>query len=80
MSGLWQDFACAARSLRKAPGFTAVAVAVLAIGIGATSALFSLLDAALLRPLPLAHPEDLVMLWERAPEYAHNRVAPLDSR
>lgn len=78
MSGLWQDFAYAARSLRKAPGFTAVAVAVLAIGIGATSALFSLLDAALLRPLPFAHPEDLVMLWERAPEYAHNRVAPLN--
>src|SRR3979409_538819 len=73
-----RDLRYAIRSLRRAPGFTAVAVAVLAIGIGANSAMFSLVDAALVRPLPFAHADRLVMLWERSTRFAHNRVSPLN--
>jgi putative ABC transport system permease protein len=75
---IWRDLRYAARSLRRAPGFTAVAVVVLAVGIGANSAMFSLVDAALLRPLPFTQPDRLVMLWERSPRFPHNRVSPLN--
>src|SRR5256885_2426616 len=75
---IWRDLRYAVRSLRRAPGFTFVAVAVLTIGIGANSAMFSLVDAALVRPLPFAQPERLVMLWERSPRFPHNRVSPLN--
>ncbi|MBW8876135.1 MAG: ABC transporter permease [Acidobacteria bacterium] len=62
-SELWQDAVFAVRQLRKAPVFTLVAVLTLALGIGATTAIFSLLDAIVLRPLPFAHPERIVHLW-----------------
>jgi putative ABC transport system permease protein len=75
---LWQDLRFAARSLRKAPGFTAVVVLVLAMGIGANSAMFSLVDAALVRPLPFSQSERLVMLCERPPSASRNRVSPLN--
>ncbi len=75
---IWRDLRYAARSLRRAPGFTAIAVVVLAVGIGANSAMFSLVDAALLRPLPFTQPDRLVMLWERSPRFPHNRVSPLN--
>jgi putative ABC transport system permease protein len=57
-----QDLRYAARKLVAAPAFTLAAVATLAIGIGATTAIFSTINATLLRPLPYAHPEDLVAL------------------
>src|SRR5260370_6410749 len=78
MIALAQDLRFAFRMLWRGPVFAAVVVAVLAIGIGANSAIFSLLDAALFRPLPFAQPNQLVMLWEHPPSYAHNRVSPIN--
>ncbi len=78
MATLIQDLRFAARVLRRSPGFTVTAIAVLALGIGANSAIFSLLDAVLFRPLPFGNPDRLVMLWERTARMAHYRAAPLN--
>jgi putative ABC transport system permease protein len=74
------DIRLAVRQLMSAPGFTLVAGLTLALGIGANSAIFSLADAALMRPLPFGRTERLVMLWERTPTSARTGVSPLNMR
>jgi putative ABC transport system permease protein len=72
------DVKYALRQLRGSPAFTTVAALTLALGVGANSAIFALADATLIRPLPFATPERLLMLWERAPTTSRGVVAPFE--
>lgn len=67
MSAFLQDFRYAIRTLRRSAGLTLVIIASLAIGIGANSAIFSVVNALLLKPLPYPEPDRLAMLWLRSP-------------
>src|SRR5215469_448224 len=68
MQNLWQDLKYGFRVLRKNPGFAAGAIIVLALGIGANSAIFSVVNAVLLRPLPYSDPERIAMVYHAPPQ------------
>jgi putative ABC transport system permease protein len=73
---LRQDLRYGLRTLAKNPAFTSIAIVALALGIGANSAIFSVVDAVLLRPLPFKKPEQLVMLWENATHLGFPKNTP----
>lgn len=75
MGSLVQDLRHSFRSFSKKPGFTAIAILTLALGIGATTAIFSILYAVVLRPLPFEHPEQLVMLWRKDQHFNRGSVS-----
>ena len=74
----WQDIRYAVRSLRRSPGFAITAILSLALGLGASLAIFTVADNLLLRPLPYRDSSQLVMVWEasRTARYDHNMVSP----
>src|SRR5687767_13029237 len=67
---MFKELRYAARTLLKRPGFSVVAVLTLALGIGANTAIFSVVNATLLRPLPFKDPERVVMIWGYLPKFA----------
>jgi hypothetical protein len=68
-------FRHAARTLRRQPTFVAVALLTLALGIGANTAIFSVIRAVVLNPLPYDHPEQIAVLWEVNPDGVLDRVS-----
>lgn len=74
LADLGRDVRLAVRGLRRSPTFTAAAVVTLALGIGATTAIYSVVDPVLFDPLPYPQPERVVMVWERMPERGRSNV------
>jgi putative ABC transport system permease protein len=77
---LRQDMRYTVRALARTPGFAAAAIIVMALGIGATTAVFSIADRVLLRPLPYRDPGTLVRVWENAPGYPQLEPSPANYR
>jgi len=83
MEKAWHDLRYGFRTLRRTPGFSLVAVLVMALGIGATTSLFTIVRSVLLKPLPFQDPDKLVMVYDRftrfiGEAYNYNQVAPAD--
>src|ERR1041384_6540000 len=81
MESLIRDVRFSLRTMAKKPGFTAVAIIIMALGIGANTSIFSLVRVVLLRPLPFAHPDRLAMGWEDAGDigFPNNTPPPANS-
>src|SRR5215831_12552950 len=78
MENWLQDIRYALRQLRKSPGFAVTAILILTIGIGASSAIFGFVDAALIRPLPYANPDRLVDVAETAAVFPRSNISYYD--
>lgn len=78
LDALRQDLLYALRQLRRSPGFAAVALLTLALGIGATTAIFSVVEGVLLRPLPYRSPDRIVMVWNRWTGYERTWISPAE--
>src|SRR5262245_33847067 len=78
INDLWHDLRFAARTLARQRVYSAAAVVMLALGIGANSAMFALVDSTLLRALPFPQADRLVMLWEETPTSPRSRVSPMN--
>jgi predicted permease len=80
VDGFVQDIRFGARMLRRTPGFTIAAVIALALGVGSTTAIFTVLDRVVLRPLPYPDPDRLAMVWETndSKGLSHERLSPVN--
>jgi putative ABC transport system permease protein len=76
IADLWQDFRYGARMLARAPAFTTIAVLALALGIGANTAIFSVVNKVLLQPLPFKNPHELLLIWENATHLGFPKNTP----
>jgi hypothetical protein len=79
MDHVLQDIRFGWRMLRRTPGFTIAAVVALALGVGATTAIFTVLDRVVLRPLPYADPDRLLTVWDTndGKGLTHERISPV---
>ena len=78
MTGTMRDVRQAVRALLRRPGFTATILVTLALGIGGSTTMFTVVNSVLFRPLPYASPERLVQVWETSPRFPQRSFAPLN--